>query len=175
MKKIVWLAGVGTLAAAGSYSVVSLGRWEWTRALYFGLIFLVAEVGLATGLVLRKLDQMSGAEKARVDPDVLKRLRQTRPQAPERFRWLDPADGRMNVFITLLVGGGVIISGVAWVVDRLATKTTTPAGEANLAKRLGRIGYPTGGLVVDDVTVLAQDVPYCDDRQIRQLLRRSPL
>ena len=33
--------------------VVSLNRWEWNRALFFGLIVLIAEVGLATGLILR--------------------------------------------------------------------------------------------------------------------------
>ena len=175
MKKLMWFAGVGTLLAAGAYSVVSLGRWEWTRALYFGLIFLVAEVGLATGMILRKLDQMSGSAAPSADPEVLRRLRDTRPQAPDRFKWLDQSAGELNVFITLLVGGGVIISGVAWLVDKLATKTTTPAGEANLAKSLGRIGYPRGGLIVDDVTVLAQDVPYCDDRQLRRLLRRTDL
>ena len=30
-----------------------------------------------------------------------------------------------------------------------------------------------GGLLVDDVTVLAQDVPGADDAQIRKLLRRA--
>ena len=30
----------------------------------------------------------------------------------------------MNVFITFLVGGGIVLSGVAWVVDRVAASTT---------------------------------------------------
>jgi hypothetical protein len=46
-------------------------------------------------------------------------------------------------------------------------------GEELLAARLGMISYPRGGLVVDDVTVLAQDVPGADDAQIRKLLRRG--
>ena len=57
MKTIAWLAGVGTLLAGVFYLVVSLNRWEWNRALFFGLIVLIAEVGLATGLVLRRLSR----------------------------------------------------------------------------------------------------------------------
>jgi hypothetical protein len=58
-------------------------------------------------------------------------------------------------------------------VDRIAANTTTPAGEEQLARQLGPISYPRGGLLVDDVTVLAQAVPGCDDAQLRRLLRRS--
>ena len=41
---------------------------------------------------------------------------------------------------------------------------------SELAGQLGPISYPRGGLLVDDVTVLAQDVPGADDAQIRKLL-----
>jgi hypothetical protein len=58
-------------------------------------------------------------------------------------------------------------------VDRVASTTTTPVGEERLARELGNISYPRGGLLVDDVTVLAQDVPGADDAQIRKLLRRA--
>jgi hypothetical protein len=171
MKTIAWLAGIGTLTAGAVYMVVSLNRWEWNRALFFGLIVLIAEVGLATGLVLRKLDRLNVA--SRVDAETLDVLRDTRPPSPDRFAWLKESTGRLNVFITFLVGGGVILSGVAWVVDRVASKTTTPIGEGRLAAQLQTISYPRGGLVVDDVTVLAQDVPGADDAQIRKLLRRA--
>ena len=76
----------------------------------------------------------------------------------------------MNVFITFLVGGGVILSGLAWVADKVGAKTYTPAGEEKLAKQLGSISYPRGGLLVDEVTALAQDVPGTEDGQIRKLL-----
>jgi hypothetical protein len=46
-------------------------------------------------------------------------------------------------------------------------------GEARLARQLGPIRCPTGGLVVDDMTVLAQAVPGCDDGQLRALLRHA--
>jgi hypothetical protein len=42
-----------------------------------------------------------------------------------------------------------------------------------LTRQLESISYPRGGLLVDDVTVLAQDVPGADDEQIRKLLRRA--
>ena len=171
MKVIAWLAGIGTLAAGAVYMVVSLNRWEWNRALFFGLIVLIAEVGLATGLVLRKLDRIGST--AHPGAETLDVLRATRPPSADRFAWLKESTGGLNVFITFLVGGGVILSGVAWVVDRVAANTTTPIGEGRLAAQLEPISYPRGGLVVDDVTVLAQDIPGADDAQIRKLLRRA--
>jgi hypothetical protein len=169
MKIIAWLAGVTTLVVAASYMIVSLNRWEWNRALFFGLIVLIAEVALAAALILRRLGQTQPRDD--IDPAVLDALRQSRPPTPSRFAWLEPT--RMNVFITFLVGGGVLLSGAAWVVDRIASNTATPSGEERLARQLGPISYPRGGLVVDDVTVLAQAVPGCDDAQLRLLLRRA--
>jgi hypothetical protein len=169
MKVIAWLAGLATMLLGAVYMIVSLNRWEWNRALFFGLIVLIAEVGLATALILRRLAQVTPRDD--IDPAVLETLRRTRPARPNRFEWLEPT--RMNVFITFLVGGGIILSGIAWVVDRIASNTTTPAGEEKLARHLGPISYPRGGLLVDDVTVLAQAVPGCDDDQLRRLLRRG--
>jgi hypothetical protein len=172
VKAIAWLAGIGTMLASSVYMVVSLNRWEWNRALFFGLVFLIAEIAMATGLVLRKLNQL--AERSRLDRATLATLRETRPPSPDRFAWLKLSNrGQLNVFITFLVGGGVLVSAVAWLVDRVASSTSTPVVEQRLAARLRGISYPPGGLVVDDVTVLAQDVPGADDAQIRKLMLRS--
>jgi hypothetical protein len=135
------------------------------------LIVLIAEVALATGLVLRRLTRLE--YRSRVDPTVTNVLRETRPPSPDRFEWLRDSTQRTSVFITFLVGGGVILSAVAWVVDRIASKTSSPAGEQKLGRQLSRISYPSGGLLLDDVTVLAQDVPGANDEQIRWLLRRG--
>jgi hypothetical protein len=171
MKVIAWLAGIGTLLAGGFYMIVSLNRWEWNRALFFGLIFLIAEVALATGLVLRRLARLE--YRTRVDPNVANILRETRPPSPDRFAWLRDSTKELNVFITFIIGGGVLLSGVAWMVDRVASKTSSPAGEQKLGRQISRISYPSGGLLLDDVTVLAQEVPGANDEQIRWLLRRS--
>jgi len=171
MKIVAWVAGLATFVLGLGYMIVSLNRWEWNRALFFGLIVVIAEIGLATGLVLRRLTRMEYSRKA--DSAVSDVLRDTRPPAPDRFAWLKRSVEQNNVFITFLVGGGVLISGVAWVVDRVASKTSTPVGEERLARALTPISYPHGGLLLDDVTVLAQDVPGADDVQIRKLLRRG--
>ncbi|MGH9135307.1 MAG: hypothetical protein ACRDZZ_15315 [Ilumatobacteraceae bacterium] len=171
MRLIAWLAGVATLVAAAIYMIVSLNRWEWNRALFFGLVVLIAEVGLATGLIMRKLAQLAARQAP--DPAVLEVLRDTRPPTPNRFSWLQESSRDLHVFITFLVGGGVLVSGIAWLVDKVASKTTTPSGEARLARELEPISYPRGGLLVDDITVLAQEVPGADDAQIRKLLRRA--
>jgi hypothetical protein len=169
VKTIAWLAGIGTLLMATLYMVVSLNRWEWNRALFFGLIVLMAEVGLATGLVLRKLNVLIADR----DPDVAAILRAARPPAPDRFAWMKRSAGQLDVFITFLVGGGVLLSCLAWLVDRVAARTASPTMEQRLVSRMAAISYPRGGLLVDDVTALAQDVPGTDDAQIRKLLGRS--
>jgi hypothetical protein len=172
VKIIAWLAGIGTLLAAALYMIVSLNRWEWNRALFFGLIVLIAEVGLATGLVLRRLARLEHVS-SRVDPAVANIIREARPPSPDRFAWLRESNQNLNVFITFLVGGGVMLSGIAWVVDRVASKSSSPAGEERLGRQLNPISYPSGGLLLDDITVLAQEVPGANDDQIRQLLRRG--
>jgi hypothetical protein len=171
VKMIAWLAGIGTLLAGGFYMIVSLNRWEWNRALFCGLIVLIAEVALATGLVLRRLSRLE--YRSRVDPTVSNILRETRPPSPDRFAWLRDSSQHTSVFITFLIGGGVILSAAAWVVDRIAANTSSPAGEQKLGRQLIRISYPSGGLLLDDVTVLAQEVPGANDEQIRWLLRRG--
>ncbi len=169
MKRLMWIFAGATFFAALVYSVVSLNRWEWTRALYFGLVVIIAEVGLATGLVLRKLDRLAAERADDERREVRQVLHQTRPN-PRRFAWLDPKEvvSRSNVFITMLVGGGVLLSGLAWALDRGQDHDV-----GRLAGDLTRISYPEDGLLVDEVTVLAQSVPHFDDPDLRALLRRN--
>jgi hypothetical protein len=170
---IAWLAGVGALVASAIYTVVSLNRWEWNRALFFGLVVLIAEVGMATALVLRRLTRLERENREVLDPMLHEVLRANRPPRSDRFAWLKESPQRLNVFVTFLVGGGVLLSGVAWLVDRVASVTSTQVGEQRLARQLQPISYPPGGMVVDEVTVLAQDVPGTDDEQIRKLMRHA--
>ena len=173
MKTIGWLAVVGSLFASFAFMVVSLNRWEWNRALFFGLIVLIAEVGLAAGLVMKRIARLEHALKPPADPAVLDIIREARPPSADRFSWLREQATQTNVFITFIIGGGVLISGVAWMVDKVASKSSSPVGEERLARQLSPISYPTGGLLLDDITVLAQEVPGANDDQIRQLLRRG--
>ena len=179
MKKVVWLCASITLVAAAAYSVTSLNRWEWTRALYFGLVALFAEVGLATAVVVRKIDHAGPngeGDAGRERDEVRDVLRSTRPRR-RRFAWLEPEEvvSRSNVFITMLVGGGVLLSGLAWVLDKVAARTTSSLEEGRLAGDLTSIAYPEGGLQVDEVSALAQSVPHFDDPGLRILLgRREP-
>jgi hypothetical protein len=170
VRTIAWLAGIGTLIMGVIYTVISLNRWEWNRALFFGLIVLIAEVGLATGLVLRRLPPRG---RSPADKELLDVLHAARPEPPNRFAWMREATRRSNVFITFLVGGGVIISTMAWLIDRIGAKTAGHAGDQRLARHLAPIRYPDSGLLVDDVTALAQEVPGADDAQLRALLRRA--
>jgi hypothetical protein len=84
---------------------------------------------------------------------------------------VDPVDltGRTNVFITLVVGGGVLLSGGAWVLDKLASSTVDPGREQRLGGDLDRIAYRPG-LLVDEVDVLARPSLDQDDPRVRAFL-----
>lgn len=173
MRKLAWAIGVATFLGALGYSFVSLYRWEWTRALYFAMVALIAEVGLMAGLVLHRLAGMR-AERSAAEKEVVALLRDSRTPR-HRFAWLAPEriSARTNVFITMFVGGGVVLSGLAWLIDRIAGSTTGNGADHRLARELGRIEYPAGGLHVDAVSALAHTVPHADDARLRLLLGRS--
>jgi hypothetical protein len=173
VKSVAWLAAVVTLVAAGVYTTVSLARWEWNRALFFAILFVAVEVGLASALVLRRLARVESlVVDAPFDGGARRALRDTRGEHV-RFPWLrvDPTDvvGRTNVFITLLVGGGVILSGGAWLIDKLASNTVDPRLEQRLGRELDGIAYRPG-LLVDEVDVLARPSLDRDDPRVRSFL-----
>jgi hypothetical protein len=161
VKALAWSIAIATLVAAGVYTVVSLARWEWSRALFVATVFVAAEVILATGLVLVRLARLEDRLlRLQAAPRSVagQALHDTRSQQ-QRFAWLrtdpDAALTRTNVFVTLLVGGGVVLSGGAWLLDRLASRTVDPPREAVLARQLDSIAYRPG-LVVDEVNALAR-------------------
>jgi hypothetical protein len=174
VRSLAWVFAVATLVAAGAYTIVSLARWEWNRALFFALVFVAAEVGLAAAMVLRRLARVERlvVDAAAVDGGGRKALRDTR-DGQQRFAWLrvDPTDvvGRTSVFITLLVGGGVILSGGAWLIDKLAANTVDPRLEQRLGRELDGIAYRPG-LLVDEVDVLARPSLDRDDPRVRSFL-----
>jgi hypothetical protein len=149
MRRAGWAMAGLTLAASGAYVFVYLYRWEWNRALMSSALFIAAEVALVamvlgrrlTGIE-RRLEERPGHERQR----VVTRLRQSAPPPRVRFEWLSRPD-QMNVFVPVLLGAGVLLSGLAWVVERLARATARPVAERQLAGRLERLRLPANGFL----------------------------
>ncbi len=143
-----WLA-IATVVGAGITMIRELYSWEWHRALVAGTFTLIAEVALATSLIL---DRLAKAQSSNVTAPqdrqqrFADQLTATRPKSRDQFAWMrDPS--RTNVFIPLLMGAGVVLSGMAWLVERLAARTTGRVADRRLARRLHRALPVPGDLV----------------------------
>jgi uncharacterized protein YndB with AHSA1/START domain len=160
MTKLVrTLVAGATLAASGGYTFVYLYRWEWNRALMSAAIFIAAEVAVMGWLlaerlrvVNRKLDAQIEATRGDVHLRQARhrrteRIHETAPPARVSFEWL-ARPGQMNVFVPVLMGAGVLMSGLAWVVERIARRTVSPVAERGLAAQLDDLALPPGGFVV---------------------------
>ena len=148
-KRIGGAAAIVTLLASGVYFFLYLYRWEWNRAQVAAAIFVAAEVGIVGWLlsdrirrVERRLDRMAATAQER----RLHILRENAPAARASFSWLTRTD-RSSVFIPVLLGAGAVLSGLAWIVERLSRATAGRAAESGLARRLGAIEPPAGGLL----------------------------
>ena len=139
-----------TLAGSGVYLFVYLYRWEWNRALMAGVFLLAAQMALSTTAVLNRLRALEGAqvaEAARPAPQALARVREAAPPARDHFAWMQPSADRLGVFVPILMGAGFVLSGLAWLVERVARKTAGSALEQGLAARLSAFALPDQGLV----------------------------
>jgi hypothetical protein len=162
-RRVLWLVATVTLIATGVYTLVYLYRWEWNRALFTSLLFIAIEVGIIAAFVLRRIARLEQKiQQADSSPRVLERIE---AGAPDRhhFAWLERSMGRTNVFVTVLLGAGVLLSAVTWLVDKLASRTAVSGLEQGLARRLAPAAFPTGPLVLDDAELLAQGGPYGAD------------
>jgi len=140
--------GCAQLFFTALYFFVYLWRWEWNRALIAGVLFVATSVAMGTALVLGRLRRLEARLQA-PDPAVLARIRETAPPARDHFEWLAPKADRFGVFVPVLIGMGVVASGLAWLVERLAHATASPVLERGLAARLTALAWPAGGLVPD--------------------------
>lgn len=144
------LAGA-TLAGSGTYLFVYLYRWEWNRAIIAGVFFLAAEMALSTGAVLGRLRAVEAAQGRQppnaASPRVLDQIRDAAPPRRDHFAWLRPQPERMGVFVPFLMGAGFVLSGLAWLVERIARSTATPRLENHLALALGALALPSGHLL----------------------------
>lgn len=163
MRRLGWFLVIAALLATGTYTLVYVYRWEWNRALFTALLFVASEVALAVMVVLRRLRRVE--DRIRDLPataQVLGHLQDTRPTR-DHFAWLERSMSRPSVFVTLLLGAGVLFSTLAWVIDRIASRTATPALERGLARRLAPMAFPDRPLVPDDEELVAQGGPYGRD------------
>ncbi|WP_217207575.1 hypothetical protein [Streptomyces sp. AC550_RSS872] len=151
MRRIAYVFGALVATGAGTYLIVYLYRWQWQRAMICGVLLLIVEVMLF-GLVtlgrlsrieerLRDTDRRQRELDARTE-DVLTRLREPAAAREEtRFRWLEDPAERSYVFVPVLMVAGVVLSGLAWVVQKVASATAKPA-ERHLAGRLAVLAAP---------------------------------
>ena len=145
---------LGTLVAcmigSGTYIFVYLYRWEWNRAMIAGILFLISLVAFATATIVERLkrieSKLEGREVGANQIEVLTRIQSTAPAPREHFAWLTK-NNDLNVFIPVLMGAGVVVSAIAWAVERIARTTAQPAFERGLAERLQPIALPAGGFL----------------------------
>lgn len=136
------------ILSSGAYLFVYLYRWEWNRALIAGVIFVAAEVALAAMMILEKLRSLEARmEQRSPEQSTIGAIKETAPPPKPRFRWLAGDGDQLSVFIPVLMGAGMVFSGVAWVVERLARVTAKPALEQGLALRLQPLALPEGGFL----------------------------
>ncbi|MER5254740.1 hypothetical protein [Streptomyces sp. NPDC002855] len=170
MKRLAYVFGGAAAAGAAVYLVVYLYRWQWQRAILCGVLLLVVEILLLGGALLGRIARVEERlrDADRRQEDVLARLRQDAYATPEkpgrpapitgaaRFRWLDddPA-GHTYVFVPVLMVTGVLLSGLAWLVQRVASATARPAAEQRLAGRLAVLAAPPPDTDLEDLPPVA--------------------
>jgi hypothetical protein len=145
---------VVVLVASGAYFLVYLYRWQWNRALISGLFFVAAEIAVVASVLLRRLqaiedriEERKGRPAPASPPDALEAIRRSAPPPQDHFAWLKESPSGTNVFIPVLLGAGVLLSGVATVVERIAGATAKPVLEDRLALRLQPLAMAAGGLL----------------------------
>jgi hypothetical protein len=155
-RRLSYAIGLVALIAAGFYVFIYLYRWEWNRALVAGVIFLAAEIALASALLFERIKRLEQTIKKQApSDDVLQQIKDSAPESSRPFAWLQTERDNLNVFVPVLMGAGVVISAIAWLVERLATFTAKPVLEKRLAIRLAPVSVPPGVLTAgtDEVSI----------------------
>jgi hypothetical protein len=137
------------LASSGFYFFLYLYRWEWNRALIAAAIFIMMEIVVLASAVLGRLraleEKIAGAQQ----PSPIERIEESAPPPRANFRWLTGGGDQTSVFVPVLMGAGLLVSGVAWLVERFAHATARPVLEYRLATSLAPLALPAGGFVQD--------------------------
>jgi hypothetical protein len=163
--------GASTLGTFG-YALVYVARWEWQRATLVAVFCVLCAVAWSTLVAdsrLRRLEQRVAGQPA--DParpaaiggpapansPWAAGVRDAVAEAPvpssSRFRWLGtPPDGAA-VFIPVLLGAGLLVSALAWLVERIAHAAVGPVVGRRLVTDLLRYA-PAETLLVPASTPL---------------------
>jgi hypothetical protein len=153
------------LVVSGAYILIDLARWEWHRAVSSSIFFLAALVVLATSVVLRsirrlenRLDRMEANSVPGTAPGTTQAVgRLMSPAGPGRhFEWMRRPPDRLGVFVPVLLGAGVVLSVVAYAVERLAGALCSSTLDPETAEELGTELRLGDGPVVE---VAAHDEP----------------
>lgn len=137
------------VVASGTYLIVYLYRWEWNRALVAGIFFVAAEIAIVGALLMGRIERLErrmGPRQQAAASRTQERLREV-PSPTPSFSWLrEPPEGT-NVFVPVLLGAGVLLSGLAQLVQRLASSTVDPLADRVTSLHLAHLEPPEGGLV----------------------------
>jgi hypothetical protein len=149
-RRIAWLIAILTLAASGTYVFVYLYRWEWNRALTAGIIFIATEVAVFGALILDRLH--AGRDAATRSSRSTNRTGvapggggETPPR--DHFAWLAESSSRLSVFIPVLLGAGILLSGIAWLVERISRAAARPGLEWRMPEQFEALALPKEPLV----------------------------
>lgn len=147
-RRLAYASLILALAGSGIYVFVYLVRWEWNRALIAGVFFIGAEVALIGAALYEKLRSIERRMTLQnVSPKSLERIQEAAPEPHNHFAWLTENRGDLNVFVPVLMGAGLVVSALAWLVERLARATARPVLEHRLAARMAPLALPAGGLM----------------------------
>jgi hypothetical protein len=158
MRRLAYAIGVLVVGACAGYLFTYLYRWEWQRALLAGVLLVAAELALVAALVLERLGRLEG-QLRRSRPDrpppgrdraVGRRLQQGAPPPRLRFAWLERDPDALAVFIPVLLGAGMLVSALAWLLEWAAHRTARPAAERGLAGPLASLAPPLGNPLAGD-------------------------
>lgn len=113
------------LAVSGTYVVIDLARWEWNRAVISALVMVSALIVLVAMILFRQLyrieQRLDGLERSHGSTAAHDTLRSTNDASARRhFRWLERPPDQLGVFIPVLLGAGVLVSLVAYLIERIA-------------------------------------------------------
>jgi hypothetical protein len=158
MRRLAYAIGVLVVGACAGYLFTYLYRWEWQRALLAGLLLVAAELALVAGVVLERLGRLEGhLHRSRPDRPSPgrdqaegRRLQQGAPPPRLRFAWLERDPDALAVFIPVLLGAGMLVSALAWLLEWAAHRTARPAAERGLAGQLASLAPPLGSPLEGD-------------------------